>query len=66
MTDNFDLMNLVSSSSEMNLRQEYNYLLTKISQKVTRKLYGIAIFNILIGIGAIGLDIGLLSRSEIT
>jgi hypothetical protein len=31
-----------------------------ISQKVRRKLYAIGIFNILIGIVLIGLDIGLI------
>jgi chromosomal replication initiation ATPase DnaA len=64
MADNLESTTLVLSLPNTNtsnmINREYNHLLTSISQKVTKKLYGIAIFDILVGIFAIGLDIGLL------
>jgi chromosomal replication initiation ATPase DnaA len=64
MADNLESTTLVLSLPNNNtsnmINREYNHLLTSISQKVTKKLYGIAIFDILVGIFAIGLDIGLL------
>jgi hypothetical protein len=64
MADNLESTTLVLSLPNTNpsnmIHGEYNHLLTIISQKVTKKLYGIAIFDILVGIFATGLDIGLL------
>jgi hypothetical protein len=64
MADNSQSTTLISSLSKMDpsnmIQQESKYLLTMISQKMTRKLYAIAIFSILIGIVSIGLDIGLM------
>jgi hypothetical protein len=63
MTDNSQSMILVSSSntdpSNM-IQQKSKYLLTTISQKLTRKLFVIAIFNILIGIVSIVIDVRLM------
>jgi hypothetical protein len=68
MADNLESANLVSSLSNMNpsniIQRECNHLLTMISRKVTRKLYGIAIFNILVGIIFMGLDIGVLIYND--
>jgi hypothetical protein len=36
-----------------------------ISEKITKKLYIMAIFNILVGIVIIGLDIGLMVNEDI-
>lgn len=66
MTENFESATLVSSLSNMNPRREYNHLLTVISQKVTKKMCVLAIFNILVGAVLIGLDIGLFLKDELT
>jgi hypothetical protein len=68
MADNLESTALVSSVSNMNtsnmIQQEWYHSLTMISKKLTRKLCGIAIFNILVGTISIGLEIGLLFYSE--
>lgn len=70
MADNPESTILVSSLSNMNpsnmIQREWNHVLTMISRKVTKKLCGIAIFNILVGTVSIGSDIGLLVNNEIT
>ncbi len=64
MADNSQSTTLISSLSNTGpsnmIQQESKYSSTMISQKVRRKLYAIGIFNILIGIVLIGLDIGLI------
>jgi hypothetical protein len=57
---------LLSSSPSNMTQQQWKHPLTKISQKLTGKLHLAAIFNILIGILSIGLDIGLLVNHTIT
>jgi hypothetical protein len=70
MADNLESTILVSSLSNMNpsnmIQREWNHSLTMISRKVTKKLCGIAIFDILLGMVSIGLDIGILLNNEIT
>ncbi len=70
MADNSQSTTLLPSDYNMSPRntieQEWKHLLTCISEKIRRQLYGIAIFNILIGIVIIGLDIGLMINGDIT
>jgi hypothetical protein len=70
MADNPESTTLISSLSNMNpsnmIQREWNHVLTMISRKVTKKLYGIAIFDILLGLVSIGLDIGIPANDEIT
>ncbi len=69
MADNSQSATLLSSDYNMSptntIQQEWKHLSTCIPEKIRRKLYGIAIFNILIGIVIIGLEIGLMINGEI-
>jgi hypothetical protein len=47
------------------IQQDWKYALTMISGGITRKLYAIAIFNILMGITIIGIDIGLMANDDL-
>jgi len=64
MADNSQSTTLISSLSNAGptnmIQLESKYSLTMISQKMRKKLYAIGIFNIVIGIVLIGLDIGLI------
>ncbi len=66
MADNSQTANLLSFDGFMNpnnrIEQEWKHLLTYISERIRRKLYAIAIYNILIGIALIGLEIGLMTQ----
>jgi hypothetical protein len=55
------ITSLLSNADSSNMiQQESKSSSTIISQKVIKKLYFIAIFNILVGIISMGIDIGLL------
>ena len=69
MAENLDSATLVSSSSNTNSgninHREGIHLLAKIPEKITKKLYGIAIANIFVGIISIGLDFGLMISGDL-
>jgi hypothetical protein len=69
MADNSQSTTLISSDFNMRsgdiIQQDWKYALTMISGGTTRKLYAIAIFNILMGIAIIGIDIGLMANDDI-
>ncbi len=69
MVDNSQSATLLSSDFNMRpsdiIQQDWKYALTMISGGITRKLYAIAIFNILMGITIIGIDIGLMANDDL-